>query len=280
MAEAPDRPRVADHRGQRLGPLVDEAPPEGLHARHVLDDPPKPPRIRLVLSRQEPVARALEDVQALDVPHDLGDDLHRTRAGTHDRDSPAAKVVAVVPARGVELVAGEVLAPGQAGNARLVELPGRQHDGVGLVAAPVGGLDRPAALRVAPRARRDLAVRLHEPVDAVVVRDLAQIAKDLVLRRAQARPVLALRERERVQVRRDVASGARVAVVVPGSAELRRGIENRQVVEAVALQLDRGADAAEAGADDDHRERAVGRHPRKVPGVAALGVGEVAGLGR
>src|SRR5207248_1540831 len=57
----------------------------------------------------------------------------------------------------------------------------------------------------------------------------------------------------RVQVARDVARRAGVAVVPPGAAEVRRPLEKRDVREAVVLKLDRGRDPAQTAAHDDDR---------------------------
>ena len=80
---------------------------------------------------------------------------------------------------------------------------------------------------------------------------------DLLLRRAQPRPVAALGEGEGVEVARHVAGRAGVGVVEPGAAEVGRALEDRDVLDAVTAQLDRGGDAAEARADDQHAQAAL-----------------------
>jgi hypothetical protein len=82
------------------------------------------------------------------------------------------------------------------------------------------------------------------------MRDLAQVRQDLLLGRAQPRPVAALRKRERVEVTRQVARHPRIRVVVPGAAEIVGPLENRHVPKSVPAQLDRRPDPAEAGPDD------------------------------
>ncbi len=62
---------------------------------------------------------------------------------------------------------------------------------------------------------------------------------DLLLRRAQARPVPALGVGEGVHVARHVAGRAGIAVVEPGPAEVRRLLQDRHVGDAVPAQLDR-----------------------------------------
>ena len=105
-------------------------------------------------------------------------------------------------------------------------------------------------------------MRLDEPVDAVVARDALRVLEDLVLRRAQARPVAALGERVRVHVARHVAGGARVAVLQPGAADAAVALEDRDVAQPVRLQLDRGGHPAEAGADDQDFELSFRSHAR------------------
>lgn len=110
------------------------------------------------------------------------------------RDALAAEVVAVIPLRGVEAVARELVAAVDAGKRRLVELPRRDDDRVGVSRAAVGARDRPAAQLVVPPARADFGVQDDQPVDAVIAGDSVQVIEDLALRRAQPRPVAALGE--------------------------------------------------------------------------------------
>ncbi len=133
----------------------------------------------------------------------------------------------------------------------LVQLAGGHDDRLGLVGLPAGGLDAPAALGVREAAGGHLRAGQHQAVDPEVAGDLVEIAEDVGLRGAQPRPVAPLREGERVEVRGDVAGGARVVVVEPGATEVRGGVEDRDIAEAVLLQLDRRGDPAEAGTDDE-----------------------------
>ena len=77
-----------------------------------------------------------------------------------------------------------------------------------------------------------------------------EVGEDLRLRRVTARPVVARGERERVQVRGDVAGGARVGVRAPDPADRVAALEHGQLLEPGLAQPDRRADAAEPGADD------------------------------
>src|SRR4051812_3376153 len=87
--------------------------------------------------------------------------------------------------------------------------------------------------------------------DAEVARGALQVGLDLRLRGEAGRPVRVQREGERVQVARYVAAAARIAVVAPHTADVGRALEHHEVVPAGLHQLDRGAEAREAAADND-----------------------------
>ena len=162
---------------------------------------------------------------------DLGDELHGAGARADDGDALAAQVVVVVPARpsgscgrrrssrpAIGGIAGWCSWPVAITDAR------RRSD-----VRPSRSVTVHGASSSSQRARRDLGVGHDEVVDAVLAGDPAQVVEDLRLRRAQARPVAALGEGERVQVARDVAGRARVGVVEPGAAQLGRALEDRDV---------------------------------------------------
>src|SRR5439155_11456011 len=94
----------------------------------------------------------------------------------------------------------------------------------------------------------------------VFVGAVAQIGEDLGLRREAARPVVLGLERERVEVRRNVAGRARVAVLAPAAADLVGFFEDDEVVDARAPERDGHAEPAEAGPDDRHVAGAIA-HP-------------------
>jgi hypothetical protein len=153
----------------------------------------------------------------------------------------------------VERAAGEALAVGDGREHGAVQLAGGQHDRIGVVGQAVArGLDRPDGAGVVPPARGDLGVGHDEPVDAVLARDRPQVAQDLVLGRAQARPVAPLGVGQGVQVAGHVARRARVGVVAPRAPEPVAALEHDDVLDPVPAQLDRRDEAAEAGSDDDH----------------------------
>ena len=87
----------------------------------------------------------------------LGDELDGAGAGADNRDALAAQVIAVVPARRMEAVAGEAVQPGQAGDRRAVELAGGEDEHIGLVTVPdsVWTAQPPASGSKAQSATRD-----------------------------------------------------------------------------------------------------------------------------
>src|ERR1700733_2576308 len=139
----------------------------------------------------------------------------------------------------------------------LVELAGREDQRACLMDGAALGLDAPAAAFGIPRAGGSSCVRLHQAIDLVRTGDLVQVSVDLCLWGAQARPVPALRKRERVQVTWHIARGSRIAVVEPRAAQVGGLLEDRYVGDPVAAQLDRGGDAAKAGANDQDLGRAT-----------------------
>ncbi len=198
----------------------------------------------------------------LDLLGDDRDELDGAGAGPDDGDPLAGEVVAVVPPGRVEAVAGEGVDPLDPRIGLTVELTGRDDQRLALPAPPVGAGGRPNAPLLVPAALDHLDAGDDPAVDPAVACDLAQVAEDVVARRAEPLPVAALVERERVEVAGNVAGGAGVVVVVPRPAELGGAVEQRDLIEAVRLQLHAGGDPAEAGADDDDPGTAHGGESR------------------
>ena len=259
--DPPDRPRVADHHRQRLGVVVDEPPPERLHPGHVPDRRPHHRRVGAVAPRQEPVAGPLEHVQPRRSLRDLRHELDRARAGPDHRHALAGQVERVVPPGRVEAHARELvdaLDPRDrpAGGAARWRSPPRPP-------ATSARPPPPPSTTTTPSSQRHDTTSTPcrtSPIDSEVPRHLLEIPEDLRLRRADPRPVAALRERERVQVTRHVAGAARVVVVVPRPADARRPLEHGHIVEPVPAQLDRSREAAEPGADDHDPQSAFPGH--------------------
>src|SRR5689334_6597655 len=77
------------------------------------------------------------------------------------------------------------------------------------------GLHAPEAAGLVPLGALHLGPEADVRGDAVLVRALAQVVPDLRLQREQTRPLGVRRERERVEVRGNVALAARIRVVAP-----------------------------------------------------------------
>src|SRR5271165_5797852 len=121
-----------------------------------------------------------------------------------------------------------------------------------LAGARVLYLDRPAGVLRRPRRADDLRVVADLVVDAVLGRGLAQVRQDLVGARDRlfVAPRLELIA-ERVQVR--VGPDARIAEQVPRAARGVPRLEDQvAALRVLTLQVIRGTDAGEAGADDEH----------------------------
>src|SRR5215831_2397459 len=104
-------------------------------------------------------------------------------------------------------------------------------------------------------------------VQAVAIGDLFQVVPDLWLPGEAMRPVGVRRERERVQVRRDVAGAPGVGVVPPSAADRGRRLQDDEVGHARLAQPDARAEPAEASADDGDAH--VFRHGVSVPDPGA-----------
>lgn len=243
---------MADGQRERLAVLKHESASKRLHPGHELDQCLERARVRPVLTGQEPVTGSLENRQLLYLARDLGDKLHRAGAGANHRDPLAGQIVVVVPIGGVEGVSLKRVAALDARDRRFVELAGGDHDRVRFVGLTLLGAHVPPTSRVVPATRCHAAARHDQPVDSELVGDLVHVVEDLLLRRTQPRPVAPLGVGEGIQVARDVAGSARIAVVEPGAAEVARLFEERHVGDPVPCQFDRGRDPAEPCTDDDH----------------------------
>ena len=127
-----------------------------------------------------------------------------------------------------------------------------------LAAGRVGGRDRPLPVGLAPVRGVDVVRVADVLVEVVLVDHLAHVLQDLVGGgdgcagpRLEAVP-------ERVQV--GVAADARVLVEEPGATEALHPLEDdERLLRALLLQVVGGADAGDAGADDDDVE-VLGAH--------------------
>jgi hypothetical protein len=113
--------------------------------------------------------------------------------------------------------------------------------------APVRA-DEPAATE--PFQVHDLGVEQRVIVQAVVFADAAAVLEDLGrVRVLLGRHVAGLFQQRHVHVRGRVALRARVAVPVPGAAEVSRFVDDADVVDTRLLQPRTGDQAGEAAAD-------------------------------
>ena len=140
--------------------------------------------------------------------------------------------------------------PGTSGidGPRQLAAGGDQDVGLDLVAA--GNLQPPAARLLVEGGTFDVAAETGLVEHAEAARDALEVGLDLVAWREASRPIGVGSERQRVQMRRDVAGGARIGVGAPDPAEPVAALEDHEVVDAAARELDGGGDATEAPSDD------------------------------
>ena len=163
----------------------------------------------------------------------------------------------MLPARRVELRAGEVVEAGPVGVAGHVEEPDAADEHVALVGGAVVERDGPDVAIVVPRRRLDRDAEAQVRTQPVLVDGLLEVLLQLGLLGVGAGPVVRL-ERVRVEVRADVDLGTRVRVVPPGAADAERRLVDGERVDAGVLHLHAGGDATEPGADDHDPWRARG----------------------
>ncbi len=265
LAKAGDQPgqRGVPHQGRRAGLVTPEQRLAGklLSGRHFREQRLGRRRGGDVEPRQHPAGGALEDLDELGLLDELRDDLDGTGAGADDGDSLAGEVVVVVPAGAVDLVAPIGVQAADVGQLVVGQRAGGQHDGAcSEPFAPVR-LYRPHAFSVVELSPVTSTPNWILAMQAEVVDHVLDVAADLAGGRVGARPGRVLDERERVQQRRDVASGTGIGVVPPGSADAVGTFEDHDVVDAGLGELDRRAESGETGTDN---ERVVGvrRHVR------------------
>src|SRR5690606_15827073 len=141
---------------------------------------------------------------------------------------------------------------------------GLAAQGAGL-AAGLAGLHLPLGAGLVELAALDLDLEADVRAQTEGVDRLVDVAPDLVALGEVARPVGVLVEGIRIEVPRRVHAAARVGVLVPGAAHRRMALEDHEG-NAGLLEPDAHADAAQAGADDDHAKRVqAGRARRPAP---------------
>ena len=235
---------------QRLAAPVDAGAVDPLDGGQVLEGESLGPCVRAVLTRDDVRRGALEHREVLDLLGDGRDDLDRGGTGADDGHPLAGEVGVLGPLRGVEDLAVEGVDAVDVRHLRVGQRAGGGDQQVG------GEL---AARRTHPPHERVVvpAGLLHGGLEAEPVEhpgalgDAADVVLDLRLLGEGPGPVRVGREREGVELRGDVAGGAGIGVVAPGAADVRAALGDQEVGLAGLLELDRGGEPAEAGADHE-----------------------------
>jgi hypothetical protein len=113
---------------EQLAPRVDAAAHELLQRRQTVVEALLPAPDRAARVRHDPRRGALDHVHQGGLLLDLWHELDRRGAGADGGDALAAEVVVVVPARGVEGLALELVQPLDGGDLRLGERAHAGHD--------------------------------------------------------------------------------------------------------------------------------------------------------
>ena len=204
---------------------------------------------------------ALEHVEVIGGVAEVRDALHRGRARADDADALALQAgeipvavaagVPVVPTAGVERVALELGDAGDARQLRPVQRTARHAHVVGANAIAAVGAHDPASGGFVPTQLGDLGLEERVVVQVVVLADRPAVRQDLggvgVLLLGD---VPDLFEQGQIDVGLDVAHRARVAVPVPGAAEVATLLDHADVVDAGFTQTSAGQQPAEPSADD------------------------------
>ncbi len=154
--------------------------------------------------------------------------------------------------------------PGISGGARLREEARRGDQVPRRQGVTVGDRDPPHVVFFVPAGALDGRVEPDVATHVVLVRDVVGVLLDLGPGGEQPVPVRVGLEEIRIRGGGgDVDGQPGIVVDVPGAAQIVLAIQNGEVVESEALELDRRADSSETGAHDD---RVVLRwHGNRIP---------------
>lgn len=220
--------------------------------------------------------RALEDVQLLGVGAEMGDALDGGGARADQGDAfvgeaveipvGVAAGVRVVPAAGVEGAPAERLDARYPGEFRLAEgAAGGHHVPRAYPVAAVGG-DEPLGRALVPAQLGDLRPEAGVAVEVEGAADRPRVLPDLLAGRVPPlRDVVQLFQQRQVDVRLDVAVDARVAVPVPGAAEVAALLDHPDRRHARLPQPGTGEQPAEPAAEDHHLDAVVQRFTGELP---------------
>ncbi len=95
-------------------------------------------------------------------------------------------------------------------------------------------------------------IETGELADAMLFSDPIDVAVDLLLAAVAVAPVRIALKRKRVHVRLHITGGARVAVVIPGTAHIAALLQQQKIIDASFTQLDGHTQTAEATTNDGH----------------------------
>ena len=196
----------------------------------------------------------------------LGHKLCAARAVANHGDALASEVVVVVPTGRVKDLALEVVEAGDVRTLGLVELPAAKDHDVVLELLTRSCRQGPAARVIVVGRCFDRRVKARLGVEILLAHACLEVLEDLLVARVGLRPIVLATKREGVEVRGDIAGGARVRVVEPRAANLGGGLEDLEGVDPCCLQAHGHADATKASANDrDARRVAVvlGSHTRQ-----------------
>ena len=203
---------------------------------------------------------------------DQGDDLV---AEIGERFAGPAPGEAVVPPRGVERAAGEVVHPRNGRQFHEIEDSDSQYvETAGQFVAPIG-VDLPAAGIVVPHGFRDAGVEQGVGNQVEPVCDRLQMqAYFLAEGVAPAGDVVEFLKHGQVLIRLDVAHHAGIPVPVPGAPDAPGLVDDPDALDARLAQMRTRENSGDTTADDDH----VGVvDDRLALGVRGEGIGPVAG---
>ncbi len=174
----------------------------------------------------------------------------------------AARIV-VVPAARVKGVTLERLHARDARQLRTMQWAIRHHDETRFHPVAAIGLDDPARALLVPAQRLHLCLETRVAIEIELLADGTAVLEDL--RRARIFldwHVADLFEQRQVDVGLDIAGRARIAVPIPGAAEIAALLDNADVLDTSFAQTRAGEQSAEAATDHHDFHVVVQRRPR------------------
>ena len=217
-----------------------------------------PLRVRTIGFRHDVGGRALEDADAGCIGGDLRHELDGRGAGADHSDPFAHQRDGVIPMRGMEGGNAQGLLPLQHGDGGAAQLPDGADQQVGSEDAAIRGPYGPACLSLIEGRAQHLRPEPDMAAHVQIVGAAFEIGVDFGLGGKGPRPVGIGGEGKGIEVRRDIAGRAGIGVVAPDAAHGVGLFQHDEVLDALALQPRRHADAGKARADDDGGPSAAG----------------------